>query len=156
MKNPIRPLLVVRDRHSAFTLLEILVVLAIIGLLAGLAIVNVDRIWERTRISAAELFVRQTMKTALVSYKYSMSDFPSTAESLQALVAAPADKASKWRGPYLDGKLPRDPWGEPYQYVYPGKHVKDGYDLWSKGPDKQDGTLDDIGNWQAESSESAK
>ena len=46
-----------------------------------------------------------------------------------------------------DNKIPTDPWGEPYQYRYPGVKNKDRYDLWSKGPDKTDGTDDDIGNW---------
>ncbi|HSY53814.1 MAG TPA: type II secretion system protein GspG [Opitutaceae bacterium] len=43
--------------------------------------------------------------------------------------------------------MPLDPWGEPYQYAYPGVHNKSSYDIWSKGPDKQSGTADDIGNW---------
>ena len=54
-----------------------------------------------------------------------------------------------WSGPYTsDGKLPKDNWGEPYQYAFPGTRNKDSYDIWSKGPDKQSGTADDIGNWE--------
>ena len=78
-----------------------------------------------------------------------MGDYPSTAEGLAALIAAPADKADRWHGPYVENnkKLPLDPWKHDYKYAYPGTHNKDGYDLWSTGPDGVDGTPDDIGNW---------
>jgi general secretion pathway protein G len=137
-----------RSARAAFTLLEILVVLAIIGLLAGLAITNIDKIFGGAQVSVAQTFVSQTMKTSLTAYRISMGSYPSTAEGLQALLTAPSGKEGKWNGPYItETKIPVDPWGEPYQYAYPGKHNKDSYDIWSKGPDKQDGTADDIGNW---------
>ncbi len=133
---------------EAFTLLEILVVLAIIGLLFGLAVTNVGNIFGGSQKDVAKLFVTQSMQAPLEAYKIHMGDYPTTAEGLQALISAPANKADRWRGPYLqDNKLPVDPWGEPYQYRYPGTHNKNRYDLWSKGPDKADGTEDDIGNW---------
>lgn len=131
-------------------MLEILVVLAIIGLLAGLAITNVDKIFGGAQAKTAKLFVSQTMKTPLTTYMIHMGGYPSTADGLQALISAPSSKADKWNGPYLtDGKIPTDPWEEPYQYAYPGTRNKNGYDLWSKGPDKQSGTADDIGNWDS-------
>jgi general secretion pathway protein G len=139
-----------RAARRGFTLLEILVVLAIIGLLAGLAITNVDKIFGGAQQSTAKLFVTQTLKTSLATYRIHMGNFPSTSEGLQALVTAPGTKADRWNGPYIDGgKIPRDPWDEPYQYAFPGTHNKDSYDLWSKGPDKQSVTADDIGNWDA-------
>lgn len=134
----------------AFTLLEILVVLAIMGLLATLLITNVGNIFGESRTKIAEIFVNQTMKTPLNAYRFSTGDFPSTAEGLQALLAPPDGKADRWRGPYLDvpgNKLPLDPWSEPYQYRYPGVKNKNSFDLWSKGPDKTEGSDDDIGNW---------
>ena len=89
-----------------------------------------------------------TMQAPLAGYKIHMGDYPTTAQGLQALSTAPADKAERWRGPYLqENKIPTDPWGEPYQYRYPGVKNKDRYDLWSKGPDKTADTADDIGNW---------
>ncbi len=137
-------------RVAAFTLLEILVVLAIIGLLAGLAITNVDKIFGGAQVTTVRLQVRDSMRTNLTSYRIHMGDYPSTSEGLQALITAPGTKAEKWHGPYLEpAKIPEDPWGEPLQYAYPGTRNKSGYDLWSKGPDKQSGTADDIGNWDS-------
>lgn len=139
-----------RAARRGFTLLEILVVLAIIGLLAGLAITNVDKIFGGAQQSTVQLFVRESMKTSLTTYRIHMGDYPSSAEGLQALVTRPATKSDRWFGPYIDGgKIPLDPWGEPYQYAYPGTRNKSSYDLWSKGPDRQPGTDDDIGNWDA-------
>ncbi len=138
----------VRRAARAFTLLEILVVLAIIGLLFTLAVTNVGNIFGNSQQEVAKLFVTQTMQAPLTAYKINMGDFPTTAEGLQALITPPPNNDGRWRGPYLqDNKLPLDPWGDPYQYRYPGVHNKKGYDLWSMGPDKTDGTADDIGNW---------
>lgn len=130
----------------AFTLLEILVVLAIIGLLVGLAIVNVGGAHQSAEEATARLMVRNSFKTSLSLYRFAMGEYPSTTEGLQALVIPPAGKTDRWR-PVLEDKLPNDPWGQPYNYVYPGRNNKDGYDLWSKGKDKQNGTADDITNW---------
>lgn len=134
-------------------MMELLVVLAILGLLAGLAISNVSGIFSGAQDSTARLFVKETMKAPLFTYNIQMGGFPSTAEGLAALITAPGDKADRWRGPYItESKVPLDPWGEPYQYANPGTHNKSGivpYDLWSKGPDKISGNDDDIGNWDA-------
>jgi general secretion pathway protein G len=138
------------SRRRGFTLLEILVVLAIIGLLVGLAVTRVGGIFSSNQAVVAKLFVQSSLNTSLVQYRIQMGDYPSTAEGLRALLFAPATHAERWQGPYIEspsGTVPMDPWGEPYQYAYPGVHNKSGYDLWSKGPDKQDGTADDIGNW---------
>lgn len=142
------PLRRLRRARAAFTLLEILIVLAIIGLLVGLAVSKFENIFGSSQQEVARLFVGQSMKLPLTSYRLHMGDYPSTAEGLQALVSAPANKADRWRGPYIDGgKVPLDPWQEPYVYRYPGAKNKGGYDLFSKGPDKQEDSADDIGNW---------
>lgn len=138
------------NSRSAFTLLEILVTLAIIGLLAGLAISNSDKIFGQSQEAVARIFVRDSLKTSLTRFRIDLGDYPTTAEGLNALLVAPANKAERWRGPYADvtgGKLPADPWGEAYRFRYPGTKNKGGYDLYSVGPDKTDGTEDDIGNW---------
>jgi general secretion pathway protein G len=140
-----------RPAQAAFTLLEIMIALAILGLLVGLAVSNVTGIFDTAQGTTAQLFVKESIKLPLTSYRIAMGDYPSTAEGLQALITPPANKGSQWRGPYLaDGKLPLDPWKEPYIYRYPGTKNKTGYDLFSKGPDKAEGTADDIGNWSEE------
>jgi general secretion pathway protein G len=148
MLTNIRPRLP-RVALQAFTLLEILVVLAIIGLLVGLAVKNVDKIFGDSQASIAKIFVNDSIKTSLVRFRIDLGDFPSTAEGLEALVTAPSGKADRWKGPYIEakgGKLPSDPWGEPYGYRYPGTRNKGTYDVFSKGADKVEGE-DDIGNW---------
>ncbi len=89
------------------------------------------------------------LKTPLEIYHLDLGELPTTAQGLEALHEAPADLASadKWDGPYLRDPVPQDPWGNPYQYRTPGTHNADSFDLWSFGPDKTDGTDDDIGNW---------
>ena len=71
-----------------------------------------------------------------------VEDYP---KSLGDLVAAPSN-AKNWHGPYLD-KIPSDPWGNNYNYYFPGKHNSTSYDLVSVGPDAKEGTDDDVGNW---------
>jgi len=150
MYNHLRTLRRRALRTRGFTLLEIMVVLAILGLLVGLAVNNIGNSLENARKDVAHTFVNSSMMTPLMAYRIHMGGFPTTAEGLAALCTAPATAAGRWRGPYVaDGKIPPDPWNEPYQYACPGKHNPTGYDLWSKGPDKQDGTADDIGNWDA-------
>ena len=130
-----------------FTLLEILVVLAIIGLLAGLAISKIDVIFGGAQSSVADTFVRQTLKNPLTAYRIHMGDYPSTAAGIQALITPPSGKTDRWHGPYIEGnKVPLDPWGQPYEYAYPGKHNKTGPDIWSKGPPTKP---EEIGNWDA-------
>jgi len=136
--------------RRAFTLLEILVVLAIIGLLVGLVVTNTDKVFGQSQEAVAKIFVRDSLKTPLVRYRMDLGDYPATGEGLAALVVSPNGVAEKWRGPYIDaagGKVPVDPWGQPYEYRYPGTKNAGSYDLFSKGPDKTADTADDIGNW---------
>lgn len=138
-----------RASAAGFTLLEILVVLAILGLLVGLAVSNTDKIFGQSQETVARIFVRDSLKSSLVQYRIHNGDYPSTAEGLNALVVQPNGR-ERWKGPYVEvsgGKIPLDPWGEEYVYRYPGTQNKGGYDLFSKGPDKAQDTADDIGNW---------
>jgi len=139
-----------RRLRRGFTLLEILLALALLGLLAGVLITNTGNIFGQGQEATARIFVNDSMKIALTRYRMDVGDYPSTSEGLAALVTAPGNKAERWRGPYVEapgGKIPLDPWGEPYRYRYPGTKNKGSYDLYSTGPDKSDGTEDDIGNW---------
>ena len=137
-------------RGAGFTLLEILVVLAIIGLLVGLVVSNTDKIFGQSQEAITRIFVRDSLKTPLARYRIDLGDYPTTSEGLGALLVSTANNSDRWRGPYLDvsgGKLPVDPWGQPYEYRYPGVKNTGSYDLFSKGTDKAAGTTDDIGNW---------
>ncbi|HVW21796.1 MAG TPA: type II secretion system major pseudopilin GspG [Opitutaceae bacterium] len=137
-----------RSASSAFTLLEILIALAILGMLVALSITKLGSVFGGAQSDTAKLFVDDSMKTALTTYRIQVGDYPSTEEGLAALVTPPSGKEDRWHGPYIDAKsVPLDPWKHPYKYAYPGTHNKDGYDLWSTGPDGIDGTADDVGNW---------
>lgn len=145
-----------RAATRAFTLMEVLIALAILALLVGVAISNVGKIFSGAQEDIAKTFVTSSLEVPLQSYRMHMGDYPTTAEGLQALITAPADKASRWRGPYLKGDINslNDPWKRPYQYRYPGVRNKGSYDVWSKGSDGEDGTTDDIGNWSADATTS--
>ena len=89
------------------------------------------------------------MKTALGAYEMDVGEFPSTSQGLKALIERPSDVAEEdWHGPYMDA-VPKDQWHEELIYRKPGEHSPD-YDLFSKGPDKEEGTDDDIVSWQKE------
>jgi general secretion pathway protein G len=87
------------------------------------------------------------LDSALERYNVQMDAYPSTEEGLKALVDKPANDDGKWRGPYVKMLRP-DPWGQPYQYKYPGTHHTTGPDLWATDPDKANGAEEaEIGNW---------
>jgi general secretion pathway protein G len=129
--------------ENAFTLVEMLLVVTIIGILAALVIPKIVGRGEQARQTAASADINGGIKSALGQYEVDNGFFP---KSLQDLIAQPAN-AKNWHGPYLD-KMPSDPWGNSYIYYYPGKHTQNGYDLLSAGPDGKEGTDDDIVNWK--------
>ena len=133
--------------ERAFTLLEIMLVVAIIALLLGTAFsVFGDKlkIGQDAKVKADIVAYSQTLQT----YRMMADDqLPTTEQGLQALVTMPtADpKPSNWY--HLMDSLPKDPWGHDYVYLCPGKHNPNGFDIYSKGKDGIDGTADDMGNW---------
>lgn len=110
-----------RLRGRGFTLLEMLVVLVIIGLLAGLVGPRLFSKVDTSRVQTAETQVK-ILKGALDTFYLDAGRFPTEAEGLAILIGQPADEKlrARWRGPYLDGDVPLDPWGAPYQYSLPG------------------------------------
>jgi general secretion pathway protein G len=131
-----------KPSRRGFTLTELMLVVVIIGILAALVIPRIAGNSERARLIAAQADINGGIKTALGNYEVDMGTYP---RSLQDLLVQPGN-ATKWHGPYLDN-MPVDPWGNPYAYIYPGKHNPNSYDLFSAGPDGKQGTEDDIGNW---------
>ena len=129
-------------RRRAFTLVEILLVVVIIGILAALVIPRIAGSSERARVTAATADINGGIKSALGAYEVDNGFYP---RSLQDLLVQPSN-AKNWHGPYLD-KLPNDPWGNPYVYTFPGKHIPGSYDLISAGADGKVGTDDDIVSW---------
>ncbi len=137
-----------RARSAGFSLIEILIVIALIAILATLSIGKLGNIFGGQQEKVADLFVKQTAKLGLTPYRLDVGNYPTTEEGLKALMKAPAGKEAKWKGPYLE-EVPSDPWGNPYQYKFPGtKNVSGarGYDIWSLGVDGTE-SADDIGNW---------
>jgi general secretion pathway protein G len=141
-----------RQAARGFTLIEIMVVVVIIGLLAAFILPNVFGNVEKAQISKVKGDI-QGIETALTMYKLDNYKYPSTDLGLAALSQRPNDPTVRnWReGGYIK-RISKDPWGNPYQYLYPGLHGQD-YDLYSFGADGQEGgegVNADIGNWNVE------
>ena len=133
--------------QRGFTLLELLVVLVVLGLLAGIVAPKYFAQLGRSEVKVAKAQIEGLGK-ALDLYRLEVGHYPSTEQGLQALVTAPSDE-THWTGPYLQKKLPLDPWGRAYTYRYPGEHSE--YDLLSLGKDGQaggEGENAEVSNWQ--------
>jgi general secretion pathway protein G len=143
-----------RDKpgHRGFTLIEIMVVIVILGILAGLIIPRIMGRPEEARRMKAVVQI-EGLETALRLYKLDNGTYPSTEQGLQALVELPTvgELPMAWReGGYLEkGKLPKDPWGNEYVYLSPGLHGD--YDFMSYGPDGEpggEGKNKDVNSWE--------
>lgn len=139
-----------RRNRKAFTLLEILLVVGLLAMLAAVAVPALIGQAEKARITAAEaaLGSAATIPSQIRLYKFNIGSYP---EELEGLIKKPDDDeiAEKWTGPYLEGAQGlKDPWGNDYQYDAEGKHNEGSFDLWSNGPDGEEGTEDDITNWE--------
>ncbi len=129
---------------TGFTLIEILIVVIILGILAGLVVPRLAGRTEQARQEAARSDIEGGIALSLDLYEADNGRYP---QSLEDLVRKPAD-ARNWRGPYLKKGIPKDPWGNAYVYRFPGTQNPTLYDLSSPGPDGQEGTDDDITNWK--------
>jgi general secretion pathway protein G len=135
---------VVRSKR-AFTLVELMLVVIIIGILGAMIIPGLTGRSEEARIAVARTDVDLNVATALKLYEVDNGSYPTSSEGLEALREAPGS-ARNWKGPYLE-KLPPDPWGNPYQYRSPGQHRARSYDLFSMGKDGVE-SEDDVVNWE--------
>ena len=135
--------------EKAFTLIEIMLVVIIIGVLVAMVVPNFAGRGEEARRTAAKADIESNLTTALDLYEMDNSRFPTSEQGLTALLTKPTANPvpANWNGPYLKKKkIPKDPWGKDYAYVAPGVHNPKEYDLSSYGPDGAEGN-DDVTNW---------
>ena len=140
-RNPAEP--------RGFTLMEVLLVLVILVVLASMAVTIFGGTQERALKDAAKGAGRHSSRAPSTSTSSTRRIIPAALDDL--ITQAERRKvAERWEGPYLDGsKIPLDPWDNEYKFAAPGKHNPESFDVWSMGPDGQDGTDDDIGNWES-------
>lgn len=137
-----------RRNERGFTLIELMLVIVILGILAGVAVTNLTGVGEDARKTKAKTDIA-TIQTSLGMYEVQMGSYPTDDEGIQALVEKTED-----HGSFLK-TMPMDPWGQPYNYRQESENGIDGPDVWSNGKDKQEGTEDDIGNWMTDAEEEA-
>ncbi|MEQ6885065.1 type II secretion system major pseudopilin GspG [Salicola sp. Rm-C-2C1-2] len=140
------------NRSRGFTLIEIMVVMVILGLLVALVAPNIMGRGDEARVTAAEAQLRN-ISSALDLYRLDNSHYPSTEQGLDALVEKPggSPEPSNWNPDGYMSAIPKDPWGNDYQYVQPGSEGP--YDLYSYGADGREGgegVNGDISVWDVE------
>lgn len=143
MALTIRP---TRKRASGFTLLELLVVMVIIGMLAGFVAPKFFAQIGKSQVKTARAQI-DALEKSLDQYRLDVGHYPTNEQGLLALMERPAGEA-KWSGPYLKKAVPQDPWSNNYFYKFPGEHGE--YDLISYGKDGQPGgtgEAEDIVSW---------
>ncbi len=133
-----------RNSKKAFTFLEIMFVVVIIGILLALVGPRLVGRTQKARIQASKAQLK-SLETAIKTFEMDTGTFP---ERLEDLIDRPSELEESWDGPYVDSDVvPTDAWNEDYEYEYPGDENENGFDLWSKGPDRESNTEDDIPNW---------
>ena len=136
-----------RRRVPGFTLIELMLVIIIISALAAMVVPRLAGRSEEARVAITKTDITGNISTALRLYEVDNGRYPGTEQGLQALLSKPSSPPvpNNWKGPYIEQE-PLDPWGHPYVYRYPGTHPPREYDLYSLGPDGEEGG-DDITNW---------
>lgn len=138
-----------RRGEQGFTLIEVMVVVVILGILAAVVVPRIMDRPDEARIVKAKSDLR-VLKSALDLYKLDNFQYPTTDQGLESLVSRPSipPEPNNWKeGGYLE-RLPRDPWGSPYQYLQPGQYgTVDIYSLGADGQPGGEGNNADIGNW---------
>lgn len=132
-----------REKNRAMTLVEVMIVLFILVVLATISVFAINRTLTEAGMREAKIFVG-SMKGPLDLYRLRFGSYPTDADGgLNALINPPDGGE-----PFVDTTgVKDDPWGNPYNYQFPGQRTPNGYDLWSNGPDRIAGSDDDIGNW---------
>lgn len=141
MNLPQRP--TVRRQQQGFSLTELMIVIVIIGILLGLVFSNLNVMGDAQNLKAKKEV--GDLKVKLEMFRSENGSLPTTGQGLNALVTN-LGNAPRWRQ-YMTA-LPKDPWGNDYKYLNPGTHNGSEFDVYSVGPDKREGTEDDVGSWQ--------
>ena len=137
-----------KTMKRGFTFLEIMFVVVIIGILVSIAVPSLTGKGRKARIMATKAPMRG-IETALQAFELNVGTFPTAEQGIDALVKCPSDVPEEdWDTPYLR-EIPKDAFGETFIYKSPGEHNAE-YDLYSKGPDRNEDTDDDIVNWSVE------
>lgn len=139
------------EKRNAFTLIELMLVVVIIGVLVAMVVPRLTGRAKEARVMACRADIEINIPMALDLFEVDNGFFPTTEQGLNALLIKPGSSPvpTNWNGPYLK-KLSKDPWGNEYKYVSPGNHSKD-YDLYSYGQNGAEGGGDDISNWETTS-----
>lgn len=140
--------------RKAFTLLEVLLVIVILVTLAALVLPNLPGRREQAKIGTTKIQLK-AIEDGLEYFKTDIGRYPTNEEGLEALISSDQlqddELVKKWHGPYLKTKSAvKDAWGNDFHYSSPGEHNEKTFDLYSNGPDGQEGTDDDIVNWEQE------
>lgn len=147
-----------RQKRSGFTLFEVLLVIAILALLVAFVAPQLWGVSEQAEIDMAKNAVGPSGPFALQLdlYRLHMGRYPEGEDGLRMLLEMPDDEDAekKWKGPYLKSEdALKDPWGNEYNYRFPGEYEESTYDIWSNGPDEEEGTEDDVTSWKTDEDE---
>jgi general secretion pathway protein G len=138
-----------KANESGVTLIELLIVIVILGLLAGGIALNVMPQRDKAKVATSRQRI-EALEVALQLYSIDVGDYPTTEQGLGALWNSPNPVPANWNGPYVRKPTFDDSWGNEYIYRYPGNHAGYSYDLYSLGKDGKEGGKDhnaDITNW---------
>ncbi len=135
-----------KSPRTAFTLIELLLVLAILGVIMSMVIPNLLGRQKYANIDATRGSVKGAEQAVRMYALDHLGEYPTTTEGFRVLVEAPRSNDTRWRGPYLTS-TPQDAWGNDLVYQFPSKHPPSEFDVFSCGPDKSPNTSDDIGSW---------
>jgi general secretion pathway protein G len=129
----------IRRHRSAFTLIELLLVLVILAVLASIVVLNFNSIFGQSDTTKAKSDIHQ-LSTAIEMFHTQLRTYPSSLNELVTNNGSP-----DWHGPYIQRGIPTDPWGHPYIYAFPGSHNQDSFDLSSNGDGKK--VIPGLDNW---------
>ena len=136
------------NRRRGFTLLELLVVMFILVLLAGVVTLAVTKRVEEAKHAKAVADI-EVLGSAIDQYHLQNGEYPTTLDALR--IKPSGEDLPNWNGPYIKKLVPDDPWGQPYVYHVPGEHNTDSYDLYTLGKDGNEGGTGsdaDVTNWE--------